>query len=281
MSSKNTLNCGGQIVDLNHPVVMGILNVTPDSFSDGGEFLAPEQAIQHAREMTQEGAAIIDIGGESTRPGAKAVSVDEELARVIPLIETLRGETDIPISVDTSKPEVMTAAVEAGAGMINDVRALQEPGALKAAATADVPVCLMHMLGQPRTMQKNPQYDDVTEDVYQFLQDRAQAALDAGIQSDKLLFDPGFGFGKTVEHNFILLRELKKFTESGYPVLVGMSRKSMIGAILNNQVHERLPASLALAILAAERGADIIRVHDVRETVEALKMRQAMFNQEK
>lgn len=274
------INCGQYVLDLTQPVVMGILNVTPDSFSDGGQFIDPQQAIDHARQMVADGAAIIDVGGESTRPGAAAVAVEEEIARVLPVVDALVNEVDIPVSVDTSKAEVMTAAIKAGASMINDVRAFQEPGALQVMAEANIPVCLMHMQGLPRSMQDNPQYDDVVADVMRFFEQRIEAAIRVGISRDNIVLDPGFGFGKNVTHNFTLLRELKKFSTLGCPLLVGMSRKSMIAAILNNSVKERLPASLALAVLAAERAANIIRVHDVRETVEALKMREAMLIQE-
>ena len=268
------------MLDLARPVVMGILNVTPDSFSDGGLYVSPQHAISHARQMALDGAAIIDVGGESTRPGAAAVTVEEEIARVIPVVEALVNEIDIPVSVDTSKAEVMAAAIDAGAGMINDVRALQETGALQVVADAEIPVCLMHMQGQPRSMQDNPQYDDVIADVMRFFEQRLEAAINAGVSQDNIVLDPGFGFGKNVTHNFTLLRELKKFSTLGCPLLVGLSRKSMIAAILDNTLEERLPASLALAVLAAERSANIIRVHDVRETVEALKMREAMLTQE-
>ncbi len=274
--TKKILHCGEKTLDLSRPVVMGILNVTPDSFSDGGAFIKPAAAVRHAREMVDAGAVIVDIGGESTRPGAAEVSVEEELRRVIPVVQALADEIPAVISVDTSKPEVMLAAVEAGAGMINDVRALRAPGAAEAAAEAAVPVCLMHMQGQPRTMQNNPQYENLIADIIGFFRQRLKAVQDAGVARDNLVLDPGFGFGKTVAHNYTLLREFARFKELRLPLLAGMSRKSMIGAILDNPVEERVAASVALAVLAAERGADILRVHDVRETVDALKMLEAM-----
>jgi len=277
---KKILYCGSRAIDLTQPVVMGILNITPDSFSDGGEFVDPEQAVRHAKEMHAAGAAIIDIGGESTRPGAKEVKAKEEIARVIPVIQALADEVSVAISVDTSKPDVMLAAVEAGACMINDVRALRESGALDAAVTASVPVCLMHMQGQPRTMQGNPQYKNVVSDIIDFFRRRIDAALDAGVAEKNIVLDPGFGFGKTAVQNYAILRELERFKEIGFPLLVGMSRKSMIAALLDNPVEDRMPASVALAVLAVERGANIIRVHDVRETVDGLVMLEAMQNLE-
>ena len=245
------LDCAGTILDLSEPQVMGILNVTPDSFSDGGRFVAHEKAVAHARAMVAEGAAIIDVGGESTRPGAAAVAVQEELDRVIPIIEALRAALQVIVSVDTSKPEVMRAAVAAGAGLINDVRALREPGALEAAAAGGVPVCLMHMQGEPRSMQHAPTYTDVVEDVRNFLLERAAACRAAGIPEQQLLLDPGFGFGKTLEHNLRLLKHLPVLVDEGYPVLAGLSRKSMIGA-------------------------RVLRVHDVAETVQALRLCRAV-----
>jgi dihydropteroate synthase len=256
---------------------MGILNVTPDSFSDGGVFLSRENAIGHARQMVEAGADIIDIGGESTRPGAASVSAQEEMERVIPVIETLHREFSLPISVDTSKPEIMRAAVAAGAGFINDVRALREVGSLKAAAELQVPVCLMHMQGEPRTMQENPDYRDVVADVTDFLRVRLKAAQDAGIESEHLVIDPGFGFGKTLAHNLELLRGLDKLNCLGAPILAGLSRKSMIGHALGYPVHRRLHASVALAILAVQNGARLIRVHDVGPTVEALRMWRVVY----
>ncbi len=266
------LDCNGKLLDLSRPQVMGVLNVTPDSFSDGGDFFSPEKALAHALDMEAAGAAIIDIGGESTRPGAVEVSLQEELDRVIPVIERLQPRLGVPMSVDTQKPEVMRAAVAAGAGMINDVNALRAPGALEAAAGCGVPVCLMHMQGDPRTMQSAPEYDNVVDEVHGFLAERAAACRDAGIPGEQILLDPGFGFGKTVEQNLALLAGLAVLTDTGYPVLVGLSRKSMIGKLLGVEVEERLPASLALAVLAVERGASLVRAHDVAETWQALQM---------
>jgi dihydropteroate synthase len=270
------LDCGGRALDLSRTAVMGILNITPDSFSDGGFFLAREQAVVHAHRMAEEGADIIDIGGESTRPGAQPVSVEEELDRVVPVIEALAKELPLPISIDTSKPEVMRAAVAAGAGLINDVRALREPGALEAAAGLNVPVCLMHMQGEPRSMQANPVYDDVVNDVRAFLAVRIEAATAAGIRRDRVVIDPGFGFGKTVAHNLELLRRLSEFRALGVPVLAGLSRKSMIGALLGLPVEQRLHASVALALIAVQNGAHIVRVHDVQATREAVRMWEAV-----
>lgn len=259
-----------------HPMVMGILNVTPDSFSDGGKFNAPDRALRRVEQMLNDGADIIDIGGESTRPGAQPVSEAEEIERVVPLVKAIRGRFDVPISVDTSKAGVMRAAVAAGADMVNDVRALQEDGTLKAAAELEVPVCLMHMQGEPRTMQANPVYGDVVADVAAFLSDRIRACLDAGIGRDKLLIDPGFGFGKNLSHNLLLLKELHRFKALKSPILVGISRKSMIGAILDKPLDQRLYGSLAAAALALWQGADILRVHDVAATVDVLKICQAV-----
>ncbi|MET0027890.1 MAG: dihydropteroate synthase [Candidatus Thiodiazotropha sp.] len=269
----HTLRCAGHSLDLRQPQVMGILNVTPDSFSDGGNFFDPDQALRQALRMVSQGAAIIDIGGESTRPGAETVSVEEELRRVVPLVEALAKDLPVPISVDTSKPEVMREAVAAGAGMINDVMALQQPGALDTVAQLQVPVCLMHMQGQPRTMQSAPHYDQVVGDVMEFLNDRLEACVSAGIPRERILLDPGFGFGKTLQHNLELLHSLERFLSLGLPLLVGISRKSMIGALLDERpVDGRLYGSLAAAVIAAMKGASVIRVHDVAETVDALKV---------
>jgi dihydropteroate synthase len=251
---------------------MGVLNVTPDSFSDGGRFSDPQTALQHALVMVQEGAAIIDVGGESTRPGAAPVSASEEMERVVPIIEALAPTLPIPLSVDTSKPEVMQEAVRAGAGFINDVRALQEPGALEMASELGVPVCLMHMGGLPRTMQNNPQYDDVVSEVHEFLKQRVQHCVDVGIPLERLVIDPGFGFGKTLGHNLSLLKHLQELSIQGLPILVGMSRKSMIGLVLDAEVDARLYGSLAVAAVAAMQGVKLIRVHDVKPTVEVLKL---------
>ena len=260
-------------VDIQSPQVMGILNVTPDSFSDGGQHHSLAQVIDHAASMVKAGATFIDIGGESTRPGAPEVSVEEELNRVIPAVSAVRERFDVAISVDTSKAQVIRQAVAAGAGLVNDVRALQEPGALAAASDAGVPVCLMHMRGQPKTMQQHvPAYADVVEEVNNFLLQRVSACADAGIDKNNIILDPGYGFGKTVEHNYQLLARLNEIQALGHPVLVGMSRKSMIGHVLNNEVHDRLAGSLALATLAAQAGANIIRVHDVAETVDVVKI---------
>lgn len=258
------------------PQVMGILNVTPDSFSDGGRFTAPDSALRHVEQMVAEGVDIVDIGGESTRPGAEAVALEEELARVAPLIETIRARFDIPISVDTSKPEVMLAAVAAGANMLNDVYALRGEGALAAAASLDVPVCLMHMRGEPRTMQQNPEYVDVLQDVSDFLSERVEACVAAGIGRQRLILDPGFGFGKALTHNLSLLRHLDRLEGLGLPLLVGLSRKSMLGTILDKPVEKRLFGSLAAATLAVWKGAKIIRVHDVAATVDAVKVAVAV-----
>lgn len=266
------LSCAGKPLDLSHPQVMGILNVTPDSFSDGGEFIAADRALAQAKKMVAEGAAIIDVGGESTRPGAVLVSVEQEIARVVPVIQAIHSELDIPISIDTSKPEVMRAAIDAGAGLINDVRALQVEGAMQAAVDCDVPICLMHSQGTPQTMQDNPQYDDVVSDVIQFLMDRVDKCRQAGISTDKLILDPGFGFGKRANHNLQLMKGLSRLIELGLPVLVGVSRKSMIGKLLNVSLEERLAASLSLAAISVWQGAKIVRSHDVRETVQAIMM---------
>ena len=265
-------DCNGKILDLSRPQVMGVLNVTPDSFSDGGDFFSPEKAVARALEMEAQGAAIIDIGGESTRPGAEAVSVGDELERVVPVIEALQLRLSVPISIDTQKPEVMRAAVAAGAGLINDVNALRADGAVEAAAECAVPVCLMHMRGDPRTMQADPRYDDVVTEVRDFLLERAAVCERAGVPASRIMLDPGFGFGKTVEQNLALLAGLERFSDTPYPVLVGLSRKSMIGRLLGLDLSERLPASLALAVMAVERGARLVRAHDVAATWQALQM---------
>lgn len=262
--------------DLSSPRVMGVLNVTPDSFSDGGRFVRIDEALRQADDMVAEGAAIIDIGGESTRPGAAAVPLQQELDRVLPVIERLAAAFDVPISIDTSKPEVMRAAVSAGARMINDVTALSAPGAIAAAAESAVPVCLMHMQGKPRTMQQAPQYDDVVADIMRYLSDRVAACEAGGIAGNRLLLDPGFGFGKTKAHNLVLLKDLAAFQRLGLPILVGLSRKSMLGAVTGRAIEERLAASVAAALMAVERGARIVRVHDVAATVDALALWQAV-----
>ena len=259
------------------PAVMGILNVTPDSFSDGGHFLTPDSVRRQAEKMAREGAAIIDLGGESTRPGSGGVSEQDELERVIPAIEAVRAVTDLPISIDTSKPGVMRAAAGAGAAMINDVYALQADGALAAAAELRVAVCLMHMRGAPRTMQDNPEYADVVREVADFLGARVDACVAAGIDSRRLVVDPGFGFGKTPDHNVELLANLRQLRARGRPVLVGVSRKSMLGVLTGRAIEERMPASVAAAVLAAWQGVEIIRAHDVQATVDALKVVQAVM----
>jgi dihydropteroate synthase len=257
-------------LDLSRPKVMGILNITPDSFSDGGRFIGKEAAIRQAKAMLHAGAAILDIGGESTRPGAEEVSVQQELDRVLPVIEAIRSELDCVISIDTCKTQVMKEAVAAGADIVNDIRALLDTGAVDFAASAQVPVCLMHMQGQPRTMQNAPLYQDVAKEVCDFLIQRAEVCLAAGIPKAQIILDPGFGFGKSLQHNYQLLSQLSVFMSHHYPVLVGMSRKSMIGQLLNLQADERLAGSLACATIAVMKGARIIRVHDVKETVQAV-----------
>jgi len=263
-------------LDLRQPQVMAILNVTPDSFSDGGRFQDCAQALDRAAKVIEEGAAILDIGGESTRPGAAPVSVDEELARVIPVIEGVRARFDTPISIDTSKPEVMRQAVAAGAGMINDVYALRQEGALETAAACGVPVCLMHMQGEPRSMQRAPRYENVVAEVCRFLEQRVAACVSAGIDRRLLLVDPGFGFGKSLEHNLELMRWLPELQTLELPLVVGVSRKSMIGKVLDRATDDRLIGSVTLAALAVWQGAAIVRVHDVGETVDALRVISAV-----
>jgi len=260
---------------------MGVLNVTPDSFSDGGDYASLDAALLRAQEMVSQGVAIIDVGGESTRPGAAKVTLQQELDRVVPLVERIASQLDICISVDSSSPEVMLAAQAAGAHMLNDVRALKRAGAVGAAQQAGLPVCLMHMQGEPDTMQLDPSYDHMLNDVHSFLEARIQACISGGIPRDQILIDPGFGFGKSVEHNYQLLAKLKDFKSHNVPILIGLSRKSMIAAVLNNcDVNERLAGSLAGAVIAAMNGAHIIRVHDVKETVDALKIVQATQQQQ-
>lgn len=269
-----TLNCNGRELVLDRPRVCGIVNVTPDSFSDGGAYIDPQAAIAHGLALVAQGADLIDIGGESTRPGAQAVSADEECARVVPIIQALAQRTNVPISIDTSKPAVMRAAVAAGAGLINDVRALREPGALDAAAElTDAAIVLMHMQGEPRTMQEAPHYDEVVADVKRFLADRVFSCELAGIAKKRLAVDPGFGFGKTLEHNLAIFKALDEFTGLGVPLFVGLSRKSMLGALTGHDAPaERVHASVAAALIAVQRGAQIVRVHDVAATVDALKV---------
>jgi len=271
------LRCGARTLDLTRPAVMGVVNVTPDSFSDGGRFFAAESAVAHGMQLFEAGAAILDIGGESTRPGASSVSVDEELRRVIPVVEKLhQALPEAILSVDTSKPEVIRAAVAAGAGLINDVRALREPEALKVAAASDCAVCLMHMQGDPRTMQQAPSYVDVVKEVKVFLDERVQSCCAAGMAMDRLLIDPGFGFGKTLAHNLELLRRLRELTAGAVPVLVGLSRKSIVGKLTGREAGERVYGSIALAVIAAMHGAKIIRAHDVAGTADALKIVSAV-----
>lgn len=266
------------IFPTSRPLIMGIINVTPDSFSDGGRYLSTQQAIAHARNLIDEGADILDIGGESTRPGSQPVSIDEELNRVIPVLETLVA-ADIPISIDTSKPEVMKHVIEAGAFMINDVNALRTPGALEIIAqNSHVQVCLMHMQGAPRNMQKNPHYKNIVAEVKDFLQQRINATKAAGISPDRLIIDPGFGFGKTLQHNLVLLNQLHEFTALGVPILAGLSRKSMLGTIAGNDVNHRIHESIAATLLAVVKGARIVRVHDVKASKDALAVYTAMQN---
>lgn len=269
------LYANNKCLDLSFPQIMGILNFTPDSFSDSGQFFSLDKALFQVEKMLKEGATIIDIGGESTRPMAEGVPETEELQRVIPLVEAVQKRFDCWISVDTSKAIVMQEAAKVGMDLINDIRALREPGALEIAGQLNLPTCIMHMQGQPRTMQTNPHYDDVVQDVYQFLNDRTQACLAAGIAKENIIWDMGFGFGKTVQHNYKLLQQLAHFCERGYPVLAGLSRKSMIGAVLDKPVTERVVGSVAGALIAAQNGATILRVHDVAETADALKVWQA------
>lgn len=266
------LKANSKTLDLSTPQVMGILNVTPDSFSDGGRFRALEDALAQAERMIEAGVSIIDIGGESTRPGAPDVALEEELQRVIPVIKAIRERSDVWVSVDTSKAEVMRQAAQAGADIINDVRALQEPDALSVAASTGLPICLMHMQGQPRTMQANPHYNDLLKEVGEFLNERIEACQAKGIARDKLILDPGFGFGKTLEHNYQMLSHLEEFHQFGLPILAGMSRKSMVFKLLNKAPAECVAASVSCATIAAMKGAQIIRVHDFEQTLDAMKI---------
>jgi len=271
------IQCGRFELDLKRPQVMGVLNVTPDSFSDGGDFFCKDVALRQAERMINDGAAIIDVGGESTRPGAVSVSVQEELERVVPVVEVIANHFPVIVSVDTSTAQVISAVAAVGAGLLNDVRALQREGALEAAVQTNLPICLMHMQGQPGSMQKNPQYkDDVVVEVGDFLRRRVDVCVAAGISKARLLLDPGFGFGKTLDHNLTLLASLERFEDFDLPLLVGLSRKSMIGAVTDNPVDQRLAGSVAAAVIAATNGAKIIRAHDVAETVDALKMVSAV-----
>jgi dihydropteroate synthase len=270
--ASNRLPCGSRFLDLGHPHVMGILNVTPDSFSDGGRFTQRDVALRHAEAMHKAGATLIDVGGESTRPGARHVSPLEELERVAPIVELIAAELDVIISVDTSTPAVMRETARLGAGLINDVRSLQRDGALDAAADTGLPVCLMHMRGEPDSMQNNPEYSDILTEVRDFLVQRMAACAAAGISKDRIVLDPGFGFAKTLEHNLSLFKRMDDLHALGCPLLVGVSRKSMIGKVLGNEVAERLYGSLALAALAVSKGAHIVRVHDVAQTVDVVRM---------
>ena len=269
--------CRNRTIDLTRPVVMGILNVTPDSFSDGGRYAALDAALARARQIVAEGAAIIDVGGQSTRPGALGVEASVEMARVVPVIEGIAASCDVAISIDSSKPSVMTAAVAAGACIINDVYALREPGARAVAAESQAGVCLMHMQGEPRTMQERPHYNDVVAEVMEFLAHERGACIEAGIAIDAIALDPGFGFGKNLEHNLTLLRELRRFAVLGAPLLIGVSRKSVLGKILGKSVNERLYGGLGLAALAVANGARIIRSHDVSPTVDAVQSVSAVL----
>jgi dihydropteroate synthase len=269
------LHCGKYQFKLDRPLVMGIVNVTPDSFSDGGRFFSSQAAINHAHELIEEGADFLDIGGESTRPGAAAVSMQEELDRVLPVIEGLR-DISMPISIDTCKPEVMRAAVAAGASLVNDVNALQAEGAVEVVAAASAGVCLMHKQGTPQTMQNQPVYADVVAEVSMFLSQRMAVLEAAGIARERIVLDPGFGFGKTLAHNLDLMKRLPRLAELGAPLLAGLSRKSMLGQITGREVGDRKNASVVAALLAVQRGASIVRVHDVRETVDALKIMSAL-----
>jgi len=275
-----TLDCAGRLLRLDRPRVVGIVNVTPDSFSDGGEHASLEDAVAHGLKLAAEGADVLDVGGESTRPGAAEVPLDEELHRVVPVVTRLARETQLPVSIDTSKPEVMRAAVAAGAGLINDVYALRREGALEAAAALGVPVVLMHMLGEPRSMQDDPRYDDVVAEVHRFLAERIFAAEMAGIDKKRIVVDPGFGFGKTREHNLVLLAGLERFTELGVPVLAGLSRKKTIGELTGRtEPRKRVHGSVAAHLIAAQRGARLLRAHDVAATVDALAVWNAVADQ--
>lgn len=279
MPARASLRCGARVLDLSTPAVMGVLNVTPDSFSDGGRHVTVAAARAAGEAMVAAGAALLDVGGESTRPGAAPVSLQQELDRVLPVIEAL-ADLPVTLSIDTSRPEVMVESVRRGVGLINDVRALQRPGALEAAASSGAAICLMHMQGSPQSMQRSPQYEDVVAEVAAFLEQRVAACSAAGVSRDRLAVDPGFGFGKTLAHNLALLRSLPRVAALGLPVLVGLSRKSMIGAITGREVGQRLVGSVVLAALALERGASIVRAHDVAETVDAVRLVQAIRQEE-
>ena len=272
------LTANNKTLDLSTPKIMGILNFTPDSFSDSGKFFQLDKALFQVETMLKQGASIIDIGGESTRPMAEEVTLEEELDRVVPLVEAVRKRFDCWISVDSSKAQVMQEAAKVGMDLINDIRALQEPDALQTAVRLALPVCIMHMQGQPRTMQLNPHYDDVVADILKFMQQRTEQCLASGIKKENLIWDPGFGFGKSVQHNYCLLQQFAVFCEQGFPVLAGISRKSMIGAVLDKPVEQRTVGSVAAALIAAMKGASILRVHDVGETADALKIWLATQN---
>ncbi|MDR5170872.1 dihydropteroate synthase [Methylobacillus flagellatus] len=278
MQISNQFICGKYQLDLTRPHVMGIVNVTPDSFSDGGRYTSTELAVSHALQLVAEGADVLDIGGESTRPNATPVGLEEELERVIPVIERLGREVDVPLSIDTYKPQVMREAVKAGAAIINDIRGLQEPGALQAAAEGNAGVCVMHMQGTPQTMQQDPVYQDVVQEVKAFLLQRLQACAAAGIPAERIVLDPGFGFGKRTAHNIALLNGLPDILALGRPLLVGLSRKSVLGQIVGSDVDQRLHASLAASVISAMKGGRIVRVHDVKATVDALKVVDAVIN---
>lgn len=277
VKTGSRLPCGDRELDLSSAHVMGILNVTPDSFSDGGRFVRFDQAMRHVEQMLADGATLIDVGGESTRPGADPVSAEQEVARVVPVVEAIKQRFDTVVSVDTSTPQVIAESAAAGAGLINDVRALRRPGALAAAAATGLPVCLMHMQGSPQDMQQAPQYDSIVDEVSAFLIERVAACTQAGITEERLLLDPGFGFGKTLEHNLQLFAGMGRLLPQGLPLLVGVSRKSMIGQLLSRPVDQRLSGGLALVVLAVQAGARIIRVHDVAQTVDAVRMTEAVI----
>lgn len=278
MSTNSKFLCGKFELNLARPHVMGIVNVTPDSFSDGGKYSSTDLAVEHALQLVADGADILDIGGESTRPGADPVSLDEELRRVIPVIEALSKVATVPISIDTYKPEVMRAAIQAGADIVNDVCALRQEGALEVVAASNVGVCLMHMQGMPQTMQLNPTYVDVVAEVGAFLSERVDACLTHGIAKERILLDPGFGFGKTTAHNVALIQHLENFSELGLPMLVGLSRKSVLGKIAGGDESQRLHAGLAASVISVMKGAKIVRVHDVKATVDALKVVVAVMS---
>jgi len=277
MQTQYLFNCGKYQLNLNRPHVMGIVNVTPDSFSDGGKYSSTDLAVEHGLALIAEGADILDIGGESTRPGAPPVSLDEELRRVMPVIEALAAVSTVPLSIDTYKPEVMRSAIAAGVDIVNDVRALQEDGAVEIVANSDVGVCLMHMQGMPLTMQLAPSYQDVVSEVVQFLTDRMYVVTSAGIAIDRIVLDPGFGFGKTTAHNIALIQHLTEIDAIGRPLLVGLSRKSILGKIAGGDEQQRLHAGLAASVISAMKGAKIVRVHDVKATVDALKIVTAVM----